>query len=484
MLEITTHFYCSKAFSYRDNLLSYDLVLKHYSNPLVREEIAAYCSGRWVALEGGGPASRVFLRYAHNGKPLKVSKPEDLEGLLATYKGVRPRTVYGSINVYRRLEEERDLDDPHNIALCSPIWDVDGELSSWKQVLEAAGVIAEFLEQKGVRKSVFIKWSGEGCHVHIHERAFSSDLLSKHNPLDVAFSIVEYTLRALKDKLMPIVMRSNGKVKVENEIDIKRVFTAPLSLHRRHDLCCVCFKLNALDQFDVSWANLESFKHDVSWKGYVEGEADNLAIEALAAVGGYRGWAEGVKEAKATSIALEEKPQAAKIGRFQVMALLQAARYYLLTGDLDKAKSFGLNRAIFYAWAKHHARDVKAHLAAARAREAEKEEKEARGAKLTQVCGEEVFVTDSGWFTMGGVVQTPKDYDRQIALNISSVIPYEEAWKAAIEYLKSFPQSYLQDQQKFFNEVYKPVRDSFIDVVVKKKRGAHKTLDEIFKQFK
>jgi len=34
------------------------------------------------------------------------------------------------------------------------------------------------------------------------------------------------------------------------------------------------------------------------------------------------------------------------------MALLQAARYYLLTGDLEKAYSFGLNRAIFYAWAK------------------------------------------------------------------------------------------------------------------------------------
>ena len=34
------------------------------------------------------------------------------------------------------------------------------------------------------------------------------------------------------------------------------------------------------------------------------------------------------------------------------MALLQAASYYLLKGDLNRAKSFGLNRAIFYAWAK------------------------------------------------------------------------------------------------------------------------------------
>ncbi|MCD6195448.1 MAG: hypothetical protein J7J82_01515, partial [Staphylothermus sp.] len=36
------------------------------------------------------------------------------------------------------------------------------------------------------------------------------------------------------------------------------------------------------------------------------------------------------------------------------MALLQAARHYIFHKDLDKAKSFGLNRAIFYAWAKYY----------------------------------------------------------------------------------------------------------------------------------
>lgn len=41
-----------------------------------------------------------------------------------------------------------------------------------------------------------------------------------------------------------------------------------------------------------------------------------------------------------------------KIGRFQVMATLQAARAYALGLSLEEAKSFGLNRAIFYAAAK------------------------------------------------------------------------------------------------------------------------------------
>src|SRR5690349_21318884 len=40
------------------------------------------------------------------------------------------------------------------------------------------------------------------------------------------------------------------------------------------------------------------------------------------------------------------------VGRFQVMALLQAARAQALGYPLDEAESFGLNRAIFYAAAK------------------------------------------------------------------------------------------------------------------------------------
>ncbi|HUO43055.1 MAG TPA: hypothetical protein VMU35_08765 [Methylomirabilota bacterium] len=41
-----------------------------------------------------------------------------------------------------------------------------------------------------------------------------------------------------------------------------------------------------------------------------------------------------------------------KIGRFQVMAILQAARAKQLGLPINEAKSWGLNRAIFYAAAK------------------------------------------------------------------------------------------------------------------------------------
>ncbi|HDO41314.1 MAG TPA: hypothetical protein ENH03_00220, partial [Candidatus Bathyarchaeota archaeon] len=167
--------------------------------------------------------------------------------------------------------------------------DIDGNLEEWKSIIEASRIIVDELEKLGITKSVFIKWSGEGTHVHIHERCFSSELLSKYNPLDIAYSIVEYVLDRCRERLAEIASASNA-LKIENEIDLKRVFTAPLSLHRRRDLCCICFKPEALDSFEVEWADPLNFKHDSGWREYVEGEGDEAALKALKSVGGYKGW--------------------------------------------------------------------------------------------------------------------------------------------------------------------------------------------------
>lgn len=43
-----------------------------------------------------------------------------------------------------------------------------------------------------------------------------------------------------------------------------------------------------------------------------------------------------------------------RVSRFQVMAVLQAARASVLGLDLEEAKSWGLNRAMFYAAAKRN----------------------------------------------------------------------------------------------------------------------------------
>lgn len=93
-----------------------------------------------------------------------------------------------------------------------------------------------------------------GVHIHVHEKCFSTEILSKYNPLDIAYSLVDFVLERCKDKILDVISRFKS-IKVENAIDLKRVFTAPLSLHRRRNLCCVCFKPSELDIFEVEWAN-------------------------------------------------------------------------------------------------------------------------------------------------------------------------------------------------------------------------------------
>ena len=460
---------------------------EYYSSETVRSEIAEYCRGRWVAIEGGALGSRVFLRYWRDGRPLSVSSPQDVWELLRHFRGLSPRAIYGSINIYKSISSRTSVEDPSNIAYASPIWDIDGELNRWREVIEVARIIVEEIERLGIAKSVFIKWSGEGAHVHIHERCFSREVLAKYNPLDIAYSLVDLVLERCKEKILDIISRSSS-IKVENEIDLKRVFTAPLSLHRRRNLCCVCFKPNELDIFEIEWANPKNFKHNSGWKAYVDGEGDQAAIEAIKAVGGYRGWISTsanqirtVISAQAASVGMETKNMGGRIGRFQVMGLLQAARYYLLTGDMERAKSFGLNRAIFYAWAKRHGREISSRSTRRMLDMGDKGELRAglEGEKPIQVGDEVAFASRDGWFTIGGQIQKPEDYDRQIAAPIESIVGYERAWQAAIEYLKGFSRETLLNQQKFFKQVYEPIRDRFMEIILNP-RGLRRDLTRWF----
>ncbi|MET1101627.1 MAG: hypothetical protein ABWW69_04020 [Pyrodictiaceae archaeon] len=50
----------------------------------------------------------------------------------------------------------------------------------------------------------------------------------------------------------------------------------------------------------------------------------------------------------------------------------------------------------------------------------------------------------------------------------SEVIPYEVAWEAALKYLSKFPKNTLLDPRRFYEEVYEPVRDYFIEKVVER----------------
>jgi hypothetical protein len=458
--------------------MEFEGVIDYYSRPLVRKEISEYCRGRWVAVECPPQSERrFFLRYwMRNGPPLSISKTDDIGRILHRFGRLKPRTLYGSVNVYSGLDTVKDTEEESNIAHASPIWDIDGHVERWRETMLVADVIVRRLEAEGISKSVFVNWSGRGAHVHVHEKAFSKDLLSKHNPLDVAYSAVEYVCRLIKQDLAKVsseLEEQNLAPKVENKIDLKRVFTAPLSLHRQLDLCAVCLKPDQLEDFDIEWAKPQVLKHNEAWREHVEGEGDQLAEKALKAVGTY--WAtlqprsKPMKERRPVRATSETAaPKRGKIGRFQVMALLQAARYFILTGEEEKAKSFGLNRAIFYAWAKRRGiAKPPPRRTAPSGHEVAKERKE--GKTLVYIGNEGAYTSEDGWYTIGEESQLPQEYERQIASKIDQVLPYERAWKSALEYLRNFPRGDLLDQSKFFSEVYRPVRDGFLEEVAEKK---------------
>ncbi len=432
-------------------------MLNYYRREDVVKEIVDYSKSRWVSIECESQEDRrIFLRYWAKGRlPLRIKSKEDVAKILGRFKSLKPRSIYATIHLYKSLS---NVDDPSSIASTTPIWDIDVAIDDWKLALKAAAVIAEILEEEGVAESVYLKWSGRGIHVHLHENAFSGDLRAKVNPLDLAYATVEY-VRVKAEKRLSTTLPRPGSLKIENEMDIKRVFTVPMSLHRILDRACVCFKPEDIPNFTLDWVNPDNPKHNMEWRKHVEGEADNLGAKAFKQVGGYIGWQKPAGERAVATPARAAKT--GRIGRFQVMALLQAARYYLVKGDLEKAKSFGLNRAIFYAWAKYHGRERREAVGIRKP----EGEKPLEGQKVEMLGNEAAFISGRGWFTIGGQEQTPRDYDRQIVARINSVAPYEKAWDAAVRYLSGFPKEVLLDQRRFYEKAYKPVRDRFLELL-------------------
>jgi len=156
-----------------------------------------------------------------------------------------------------------------------------------------------------------------------------------------------------------------------------------------------------------------------------------------------------------------------KVGRFQVMATLQAARAYVLGLPLESAKSFGLNRAIFYAAAKKGFKTIKGEEV--KARPSFEKLKGIPKEKLKEIqekfkiftLGDEqaysVEIDGKPFFIIGNEVQTPEDFKRQIESRFGG--KFEEAFQEAVEICKSYDLGVLQSQRYFYETVYKPRRD-------------------------
>lgn len=150
------------------------------------------------------------------------------------------------------------------------------------------------------------------------------------------------------------------------------------------------------------------------------------------------------------------------VGRFQVMALLQAARARALGYRLDEAESFGLNRAIFYAAAK---RGCKGGTGAKHPGEQQvlRETSLRKTSKTIQqdALGDEIayYVEIDGKrrYVMGEEILEPDDFGRQVEQRFGQAFP--EVWQQALQIIEQADKAALASQRRFYEEVYKPRRD-------------------------
>jgi hypothetical protein len=151
------------------------------------------------------------------------------------------------------------------------------------------------------------------------------------------------------------------------------------------------------------------------------------------------------------------------VGRFQVMAVLQAARALVLGLHEPAAKSWGLNRAIFYAAAK---RGFKGAGAVAPPKPRPWSEVQAKPVTETHEVfhlGDEMAYKAEAkaavtYFTIGGQVQTEQDFERQITSRFGGT--FAAAWKQALDLIRQFDRDVLLSQRDFFDRVYRPNRDT------------------------
>ncbi|MEM1557676.1 MAG: hypothetical protein QXG12_03695 [Thermoproteota archaeon] len=257
------------------------LILDHYGKTEVRREIAEYCRNRWVAIHCevvGENGMRIMVRY-DRGKPLTINSESEFTRLINRYMKYRPRAFYATAHIYSRLKIREDVLDRSNIIYSSPAWDIDSKDGDWRRVIKKAQEIIGLLDSFGVSKSVFVKWSGRGAHVHINPFCFSIDIRRKIEPIDIAYSITNFITNRLE--------HTEGIV-VESRIDIQRVFTSPLSLHRVLDRVAICLPPEKLEEFEIEWTDPKSYVHfSDSWRRFSESEGDSLAEKAFTSTGPY-----------------------------------------------------------------------------------------------------------------------------------------------------------------------------------------------------
>jgi hypothetical protein len=149
------------------------------------------------------------------------------------------------------------------------------------------------------------------------------------------------------------------------------------------------------------------------------------------------------------------------VGRFQVMAILQAARAKVLGFSDEEAQSFGLNRAIFYAAAKRGFKGGSTKRQGGTMSVKESPYKKSEKKLHTEAVGDEqaFYVTKNGrkYFVMGDEMLEAEDFHRQIITKFP--LDFIKVWHEAVTMMEHTDREVLESQRKFYEKVYKPHRD-------------------------
>ncbi len=150
------------------------------------------------------------------------------------------------------------------------------------------------------------------------------------------------------------------------------------------------------------------------------------------------------------------------------MAILQAARAYVLGLSINEAKSWGLNRAIFYASAKKGFSKLESGIPKSlslKIKASEKKMKEIRSSFGIYYLGDEmahsVEIEGKRIFIIGEEIQRPTDFDRQIEARLGK--QFKKVWEEAVKICQGYDKGILLSQRDFYESVYKPHRDELAE---------------------
>lgn len=154
------------------------------------------------------------------------------------------------------------------------------------------------------------------------------------------------------------------------------------------------------------------------------------------------------------------------IGRFQVMVLLQYERFKKLGFSEEEAKSLAVFFATFYACLKNRYIGYSANTKNSKSKKSNKNFQISNiidNNEETDIFGLKIKYKKEGnnrIFIFGNKEMDDKKF-LNTALKFRTNEHFQNCLNEVKNYINQFPIEILQNHNRFFNKVYKPVRDKF-----------------------